>query len=169
MLLLSRMAGTWEVRSSVDFDVEPSSGTGRASIYGHGGRASSDLGKLLAQVAITVAARLRGCERRLRCWLHNPTFIPISSGTTTPRRHRPHPIPQLPQRLSQMSDSEGHQHVVTAGKTLAHTERPRYKSWRKKYRKMRSKFEGVLEENKNLFKEEQKLEGIASRLREELE
>jgi hypothetical protein len=34
---------------------------------------------------------------------------------------------------------------------------------------MRYKFDGVLDENKKLFKEEQKLEGIAKRLREELE
>lgn len=48
-------------------------------------------------------------------------------------------------------------------------ERPPYKSWRKKYRKIRARFDGLLEENKRLFKEEQKLEGLARRLREELE
>lgn len=72
-----------------------------------------------------------------------------------------------------MSDSEGpaqaYQHPATGGKSLAAAERPRYKSWRKKYRKMRHKFESVLETNKTLFKEEQKLEGLAKRLREELE
>ena len=73
-----------------------------------------------------------------------------------------------------MSDSEGTApisapHATTGGKSLANVELPRYKSWRKKYRKMRHKFDGVLEENKKLFKEEQKLEGIARRLREELE
>lgn len=73
-----------------------------------------------------------------------------------------------------MSDSESNApvsapHATTGGKSLAIVERPRYKSWRKKYRKMRHKFDGVLEENKKLFKEEQKLEGIARRLREELE
>ncbi|TKA83963.1 hypothetical protein B0A55_00234 [Friedmanniomyces simplex] len=44
-----------------------------------------------------------------------------------------------------------------------------YKSWRKKYRKMRAHFDGVLEENKRLFKEEHKLESLAKRLREELD
>lgn len=73
-----------------------------------------------------------------------------------------------------MSDSESNAplptpHATTGGKSLANVERPRYKSWRKKYRKMRHKFDGVLEENRKLFKEEQKLEGIARRLREELE
>lgn len=48
-------------------------------------------------------------------------------------------------------------------------ERARYKSYRKKYRKLRHKFDGVLEENKRLFKEEQKMLGTARRLREELE
>ena len=51
----------------------------------------------------------------------------------------------------------------------AHEQRTPYKSWRKKYRKMRAIFDEVLEENKKLFKEEMKLEGIAKRLREELE
>ncbi|KAF2169285.1 hypothetical protein M409DRAFT_65002 [Zasmidium cellare ATCC 36951] len=73
-----------------------------------------------------------------------------------------------------MSDSESNAplptpHATTGGKSLANVERPRYKSWRKKYRKMRHKFDGVLEGNRKLFKEEQKLEGIARRLREELD
>ena len=70
-----------------------------------------------------------------------------------------------------MSDSEtpGPSHPTHGGKSLQSLERPRYKSWRKKYRKMRHKFDGVLEENKRLFKEEQKLEGIAKRLREEID
>ena len=75
-----------------------------------------------------------------------------------------------------MSDSESHAaaaaaHPETGGKSLAAAtgERPRYKSWRKKYRKMRHNFDGVLEENKRLFKEEQKMQGTAKRLREELE
>ncbi|KAK3681890.1 hypothetical protein LTR37_020783 [Vermiconidia calcicola] len=60
-------------------------------------------------------------------------------------------------------------HPTLGGKSLQSLERPRYKSWRKKYRKMRHTFDGVLDENKRLFKEEQKLEGIAKRLREELD
>ncbi|EME82550.1 uncharacterized protein MYCFIDRAFT_87172 [Pseudocercospora fijiensis CIRAD86] len=70
-----------------------------------------------------------------------------------------------------MSDSEipPQAHATTGGKSLAAAEYPPYKSWRKKYRKMKHKFDGVLEENKTLFKEEQKLEGIARRLRESLD
>lgn len=80
-----------------------------------------------------------------------------------------------------MSDSEGAPvapHPTTGGKSiesvqaqqsLAQGDRQPYKSWRKKYRKMRAKFDGVLEENKTLFKQEHKLEGTAKRLREELE
>lgn len=72
-----------------------------------------------------------------------------------------------------MSDTEDiadqPEHPQTGGKSLAAVERPRYKSWRKKYRKMRHKYDGVMEENKRYFKEEQKLEGIARRLKEELE
>ena len=60
-------------------------------------------------------------------------------------------------------------HPNMGGKSLALVERPPYKSWRKKYRKMRTKFNVALEENRRLFKEEQKLEGIARRLKEELE
>ena len=70
-----------------------------------------------------------------------------------------------------MSDSEtsAAPHPTLGGKSLQSYERPKYKSWRKKYRKMRHRFDGVLEENKKLFKEEQKLEYTAKRLREELE
>lgn len=80
----------------------------------------------------------------------------------------------MPQTPAAMSDSESasaaplaHPHV--GGKSLQAIERPRYKSWRKKYRKLRHQFDGVLEENKRLFKEEQKLDSIAKRLKEELE
>ncbi|KAK5107708.1 hypothetical protein LTR62_000730 [Meristemomyces frigidus] len=44
-----------------------------------------------------------------------------------------------------------------------------YKSWRKKYRKLRAKFDVVLEDNRRMFREECKLEGLAKRLREELD
>ena len=70
-----------------------------------------------------------------------------------------------------MSDSEtsAAPHPTLGGKSLETVERPRYKSWRKKYRKVRTRFDVALEENKRFFKEEQKLESIAKRLREELE
>ncbi|KAK5120614.1 hypothetical protein LTR85_005972 [Meristemomyces frigidus] len=73
-----------------------------------------------------------------------------------------------------MSDSDSlSAHPTVGGKSLEslqpHRGRAAYKSWRKKYRKMRHTFDGVLEENKRLFKEEHKLESIAKRLREELD
>lgn len=70
-----------------------------------------------------------------------------------------------------MSDSEIF-HPAVGGKSLNATmpdSRTQYKSWRKKYRKMRLTFDGVLEENKRLFKDEHQLERIAARLREELD
>lgn len=70
-----------------------------------------------------------------------------------------------------MSDSESlhpSSHPTYGGKSIDGA-RPPYKSWRKKYRKMRTRFDGVLEENKRLYKEEHKLESIAKRLREEVE
>lgn len=73
-----------------------------------------------------------------------------------------------------MSDSESAAHApgphpTYGGKGLEALERPRYKSWRKKYRKMRHKFDQTYEENRQLFKDEQKLEAIAKRLKEELD
>ncbi|KAK4541463.1 hypothetical protein LTR36_007909 [Oleoguttula mirabilis] len=73
-----------------------------------------------------------------------------------------------------MSDSESlHAHPTIGGKSLEslqpHSGRAAYKSWRKKYRKMRVTFDGVLEANKRLFRDEHKLESIAKRLREELD
>lgn len=76
-----------------------------------------------------------------------------------------------------MADSAASDHPQFGGKSIesvqaqqnALASRKPYKSWRKKYRKMRAKFDTILEENKRLFKEEQKLEGLARRLTEELE
>lgn len=60
-------------------------------------------------------------------------------------------------------------HPTTGGKSLASLQRPPYKSWRKKYRKLHAKFDATYEENRAIFKEEQRLEAIAKRLREEME
>nr|POE54371.1 hypothetical protein CFP56_41310 [Quercus suber] len=75
-----------------------------------------------------------------------------------------------------MSDSEAtdalpasQSHPTHGGKGIEALNRPRYKSWRKKYRKMRVAFDAALEDNKRLFKEGDKLEAIAKRLREELD
>lgn len=48
-------------------------------------------------------------------------------------------------------------------------QRPRYKSWRKKYRKMKARFETTLKENVSMYKTEQRLDGIARRLQEQNE
>ncbi|CZT21061.1 uncharacterized protein RCC_06922 [Ramularia collo-cygni] len=87
-----------------------------------------------------------------------------------------------------MSDSEVNPHPSTGGKSLsaipppppsttttttANTTAPQprlpYKSWRKKYRKMHHSFTAVLDQNKQLFRDEQRLHSIAKRLREELD
>lgn len=47
--------------------------------------------------------------------------------------------------------------------------KPKYKSWRKKYRKMKHKFDDVMKESNNLFKDEQKLENLSKRLQEQNE
>nr|POF00999.1 hypothetical protein CFP56_20947 [Quercus suber] len=75
-----------------------------------------------------------------------------------------------------MSDTEptealpaSQSHPTHGGKGIEALNRPRYKSWRKKYRKMRVAFDAALEDNKRLFKEGDKLEAIAKRLKEELD
>ncbi|KAF2221844.1 IEC3 subunit of the Ino80 complex, chromatin re-modelling-domain-containing protein [Elsinoe ampelina] len=45
--------------------------------------------------------------------------------------------------------------------------RPKYKSWRKKYRKMKARFDDTMKTNSTMFKEEQKLEALAKRLQEQ--
>ncbi|KAF4555911.1 Hypothetical protein D9617_2g058760 [Elsinoe fawcettii] len=45
--------------------------------------------------------------------------------------------------------------------------RPKYKSWRKKYRKMKARFDDVMKTNSTMFKEEQKLDALAKRLQEQ--
>lgn len=79
--------------------------------------------------------------------------------------------PNPPSSLPTQSDAPAPAHATMGGKSLAAIapDRRPYKSWRKKYRKMHHKFDAVLDENKRLFKDEQKLEGIARRLREELD
>ena len=47
--------------------------------------------------------------------------------------------------------------------------KPKYKSWRKKYRKMKAHFDDVLKENNASFIEEQKLEVLNKRLQEQNE
>lgn len=47
-----------------------------------------------------------------------------------------------------------------------YADKPKYKSWRKKYRKMKARFDEVLKENNASFVEEQKLENLCKRLQE---
>lgn len=47
--------------------------------------------------------------------------------------------------------------------------KPKYKSWRKKYRKMKTHFDEILKENNTLFVDEAKLEAINKRLQEQNE
>ena len=54
----------------------------------------------------------------------------------------------------------------SAAEAPASEERPKYKSWRKKFRKMKVQFDEKLKQNNNYFKDEQKLEAIARRLRQ---
>ena len=44
--------------------------------------------------------------------------------------------------------------------------KPKYKSWRKKYRKMKARFDDVIKDNNTMFKEESKLEALSKRLQE---
>lgn len=77
--------------------------------------------------------------------------------------------------MSDNSESQAAAHPATDTAAAASStagiieQRARYKSYRKKYRKMRHLFDGVLEENKRLFKEEQKMQATAKRLREDLD
>ena len=75
----------------------------------------------------------------------------------------PHPHPHPSHGGKSIESVQAQQNALRAG------ERQPYKSWRKKYRKSRVHFDGVLDENRRLFREEQKLQGLAKRLREELE
>jgi hypothetical protein len=47
--------------------------------------------------------------------------------------------------------------------------KPKYRSWRKKYRKMKSHFDHVMKESNTLFIDEQKLDALSKRLQEQNE
>jgi hypothetical protein len=47
--------------------------------------------------------------------------------------------------------------------------KPRYRSWRKKYRKMKSHFDHVMKESNTFFIDEQKLDALSKRLQEQNE
>ena len=61
-------------------------------------------------------------------------------------------------------------HPTTGGKSLlAYTTRPAYKSFRKKYRKIRYEYDAKADTNRRLFRGELRLEAVARRLREEVD
>ncbi|GAB7350005.1 hypothetical protein MBLNU459_g0681t1 [Dothideomycetes sp. NU459] len=69
-----------------------------------------------------------------------------------------------------MSDDEiiaGPPGATSADARAEGDHRPKYRSWRKKYRKMKSRFDDVLRENNSLFVEEQRLEVLSKRLQEQ--
>ena len=80
-----------------------------------------------------------------------------------------------------MSDSESAAaapHPTTGGKSMetvqaqqnrTQSERQPYKSWRKKYRKMKTHFDDVMKESNSLFVDEQKLDALSKRLQEQNE
>ena len=47
--------------------------------------------------------------------------------------------------------------------------KPKYRSWRKKYRKMKTRFDDVMKDSNQLFVDEQKLESLSKRLQEQNE
>lgn len=47
--------------------------------------------------------------------------------------------------------------------------KPKYRSWRKKYRKMKTHFDDVMKESNSLFVDEQKLDALSKRLQEQNE
>jgi hypothetical protein len=47
--------------------------------------------------------------------------------------------------------------------------KPKYRSWRKKYRKMKTHFDQVMKESNTLFIDEQKLDALSKRLQEQNE
>lgn len=75
-------------------------------------------------------------------------------------------------RQSSPSDDGGavvHMSRSASQDAEARQSRPRYKSWRKKYRKIRAHFDKELKDNMSMYRMEQKLEGIAQRLQEQNE
>ena len=70
-----------------------------------------------------------------------------------------------------MSDDESIARPLGASTadTSLHDPKPKYKSWRKKYRKMKVRFDDVMKDNTTMFREEQKLEALSKRLQEQNE
>lgn len=59
--------------------------------------------------------------------------------------------------------------VATTANVESADPKPRYKSWRKKYRKMKARFDDMMKSSSTMFKEEQKLEALSKRLQEQNE
>jgi len=104
--------------------------------------------------------------------IHNVTLCTASHCTVN------HPTtPQILITTTKMSDSEDTSapQPPLDGKTLStpQTQQPQpsqpYKSWRKKYRKMKHRFDALLHENKRLYRHDHLLSALVIRLREDLE
>lgn len=78
-------------------------------------------------------------------------------------------IPAASSHLIPLKTQEPHEDEQPRISTSLETGKPRYKSWRKKYRKMRLKFDERMDETNRLFIAENKAWNIAKRLQEEID
>jgi hypothetical protein len=81
-------------------------------------------------------------------------------------------IPNTSASTHTMSDDEivaGPPGATSADARGASETKPKYRSWRKKYRKMKSHFDHVMKESNTLFIDEQKLDALSKRLQEQNE
>jgi hypothetical protein len=81
-------------------------------------------------------------------------------------------IPNTSASIHTMSDDEivaGPPGATSADARGASETKPKYRSWRKKYRKMKSHFDHVMKESNTLFIDEQKLDALSKRLQEQNE
>lgn len=86
------------------------------------------------------------------------TFLPITHNTVA--------------SIQTMSDDEivaGPPGATSIDARGASESKPRYRSWRKKYRKMKTHFDDVMKESNSLFVDEQKLDALSKRLQEQNE
>jgi len=80
--------------------------------------------------------------------------------------------PNLIASIHTMSDEEivaGPPGATSTDARGASETKPRYRSWRKKYRKMKTHFDNVIKESNSLFIDEQKLDALSKRLQEQNE
>lgn len=98
----------------------------------------------------------RGAFRAVSCYYL--TFLPITHNTVASTQI--------------MSDDEivaGPPGATSVDARGASESKPKYRSWRKKYRKMKTHFDDVMKESNSLFVDEQKLDALSKRLQEQNE